>query len=939
MANEGDFARLTRLFEQAVATDAAGRQALLKQVAAEDPALAERLAAMLAADAHDIDPLREAIAASARAAEPGTNLPARIGPFAVIQRLGAGGMGVVYLCRRTEQDFEQLLAVKRLPAAADSDFARQRLRIERSVLARLRHPNIAQLVDGGEEDDGTPFVAMEYVEGEAIDAYASRLQLGLRDRVKLFLALCDALQFAHRNLVVHRDIKAANVQIDRHGQLKLLDFGIAKLLTDAGDDDATPTVASTMTPHYASPEQVRGQPVGPASDIYSMGVLLYELLSGRRPYDLKTRSPAEMERIICETPPPPLPGRRVTDLDSIIACAMHKEPERRYASAAAFGEDLKRWLDDRPVEARRDSAVYRAQRFVRRHPFGTAASALIALLVIGFGSVMAWQAHQLALQRDAAELEAVKAVRVADFMEQLFEDVDPGKTQGAAITAGQLLSQGQKRLQQDFDTLPEVKARLLGVIGRTWRRLGEHQKARDVHERARQTLEQAEIDDPASDAQNRFDLAYADYRLGRLGEALAGHEAALALRRSIHDGDHADLANSLREVGLLRQGTGDLDGAAEFYEQAHAMYKRLGPDHASARAATLMDLAGIAMARGDLEKALLQAKHSLDVQLSLHGEIHPEVATATNNVSFILTRLNRLDESLIFQERSVRIRKQLYGPDNPITLRAAKNLAIIYWRLGMPARAAVLYRDAARDWLAEEPSEALPLSYFNLVNYGKILNILGEHQQVKSVIDALTEFAALSPDVQAFDRARVQELRGLWLRTTARPSQAAAHFRKAARWLRQDEADRSSEIERVMTFAAIADSEAAPDPTALDRLIAVIDRQLDGRERLPAEAGGYLAAIARAQAALGREAAAADTAQRLQAAVERIFKAGSLQHAAFEVQAAGWLIAAGRKRGLAARLDAAREAATKALHEVGQTFPLIEEIRADVSELQARLDG
>ena len=328
--NADEFRRLDDWFQRAVGVDGEAREAVLAECAAQDPNLLPRLIAMLAVDGRSEDPLRRAVVNETEAA-----VPERIGPFEVVSRLGAGGMGVVYLCRRSGPDFEQQVAVKRLPAAGDSDFARERLKIERRVLAGLRHPNIAQLVDGGEEADGTPWVAMEYVEGESIDRHVQRLKLDRRARIELFLPLCEALQFAHRNGVVHRDIKAANVLIDTHGQLKLLDFGIAKLVGDADIGEAAMTVAATMTPHYASPEQIRGEPVTQASDVYSLGVLLYELLAGKRPYEFPTRRPAEIERIVSETEPPPLAGPNATDLDCIVRCAMHKDPARRYASARA----------------------------------------------------------------------------------------------------------------------------------------------------------------------------------------------------------------------------------------------------------------------------------------------------------------------------------------------------------------------------------------------------------------------------------------------------------------------------------------------------------------------------------------------------------------------------------------------------------------------------
>ena len=366
------FSKLSRLFDQAIDLDASGRERLLTELRATDAELAERLVAMLEADGHDGDVLSRVVGGSET--ESVRPIPETIGPFRVMKKLGEGGMGVVYLGQRKTADFEQLLAIKRLNAAVDTELARHRLLIEQRVLASLRHSHIAQFVDGGEDADGTPYVAMEYVDGVPLLEHVRDNELSQRERVTLFLDLCKAVHFAHQHLIVHRDIKAGNVMIDQHGTLKLLDFGIAKLLGEerGGHDKTVLTVAGAMTPHYASPEQIRGESVTPLTDVYSLGVLLYELLAGRRPYDIQTRRPTEIERIICLTDPgPPLASRRGRDgdLNSIVLKAMHKEKDRRYQSAAQLAEDLERWLDGRPVLARPDSASYRLRLFMRRHPF------------------------------------------------------------------------------------------------------------------------------------------------------------------------------------------------------------------------------------------------------------------------------------------------------------------------------------------------------------------------------------------------------------------------------------------------------------------------------------------------------------------------------------------------------------------------------------------
>lgn len=936
---ETTWARLQRDFADLSEADVVTRQERLDAIRRENPARATQLERLLRADdaVATLSGSFGSAVAELLADHEADRRGERVGAFELEEQIGAGGMGVVYRARRVG-DFEQTVAVKFLSRLIASPEMLERFATERQILARLEHPYIARLIDGGTTTSGEPYLVMEYVRGVGVLDYCAAHALGLRGRMRLFARIVQAVEFAHRSLVVHRDLKPGNILITDDGVPRLLDFGIASLVGGEAGRDAV----VAMTPEYASPEQLADQNVTTASDVYALGAILHQMLTGRLPHAPDPMTVDTLRAAITREPPPqpsrtPLPGLRLgAEVDALTARALNPDPERRYGSAGDLLNDVRRFLDHQPLEAIGDAPTYRVACFLRRH---AAASIVTGLALITVAGVSGIYVHQLQAARHAAEVEAAKAVQVADFMERLFEDVDPGETQGAELTAAQLLIQGKNRLESDLGTLPEVKTRLLGVIGRTWRRLGNFDAAYAAHEQAQLILDRDAIDDPAIRAQNRFDLAYAEYELGRVTEALAGHEAALSLRRSIHTEDHPDLADSLRETGLLRQQTGDLDGAAEHFEQARAMYDRMGTAYGSAEAATSMDLAGIAMARQNFDSAFHEAQRSLDVQLDLHGEIHPEVATATNNIAIILSRLNRLDEAAGMYERSLRIREQLYGSDNPITQRAHRNLALHYWRRGMLARAAVSYRAAAATWLAAEPSASLPLGYFQVVDYGSILLTLGDYAAAEKVVESVTNFAARAPDTQASDRARVHELQGRWLRATGRFSEAASEFREAAAWLRQDEAAWETDIERVLTFAEISDFEARPSPEALDALTRTVHAQLDDRQRPPTEAGSYLVALGQGQSTLGRTDAAAETARRLQDAVERIFETGSLEHAAFMIHAARWQIAAGQHDEIAAALEAAAIAALRAREQAGESFPLIESILADVANLRAELDG
>jgi len=688
-----DFIKLERRFNEALELDADGRAAAVASLKAESPDLGARLEAMLTADAGNADPL---IRLFEDAPEIEQALPETIGPFKVLRRLGQGGMGVVYLCRRLGGDFEQLLAVKRLNAASDSSSARERLRTERRLLATLRHPNIAQLVDGGEEADGTPYVAMEFVDGVQIQRYAERERLDRMARVRLFLSLCDAAHFAHQNSVVHRDIKPANVLIDRAGHLKLLDFGIAKLLDERrGNEKTALTIAGAMTPHYASPEQIRGEPVTSLSDIYSLGVLLYELVAGRRPYDIRTRRPTEIERIVCrDEPPPPLPARRGRDgdLNCIVGRAMHKDPGRRYASAVQLAEDLTRWLDGRPVLARPDSAGYRLRTFARRHPFGVAASSLLALLLVGFSASMTWQASELAAQRDRAEREALAANETADFLIELFAVSDPRESNPTDVRARDLLERAAEQLPAELDSDPLMRARLLHVIGLAFANLGEDRRGTELLEQALALRQSHAGPESAATADSLNRLGNVHRRFGRLKEAEPMLVRALRWRRSHGPVDH-DLADSYNNVGLLQNELGWYQQAEASLREAIELHRRVGGVDTTQAAAPLHNLALSLRQQDRLDEARQAALESLAIKRPNDWSLS-SLANTLAVLAGIERRRGDLAAALAASEESLALRKQVFGRDNVMIASGLATHAGVQHALGHQVEAEALYREA-----------------------------------------------------------------------------------------------------------------------------------------------------------------------------------------------------------------------------------------------------
>lgn len=458
------------LFEQALERPPDERAAFLDQACHGDEALRREVRSLLSS--HDDAPgfLDQPLSLDAPSGDDGAaHTGQRIGAYRLVREIGHGGMGAVYLAERADGQFHQQVAVKFVRHGVDSATLRRRFRAERQILARLDHPHIARLIDGGVSENGLPYLAMEYVEGTRIDHYCDAHHLSTNKRLRLFLAVCKAVHYAHQNLIVHRDLKPSNILVTEGGTVKLLDFGIAKLLDDNAAatplDEAPRTGMRVMTPEYASPEQIRGEPVTTAFDVYALGIILYELLAGQRPYRLSGLSPGEMERIVCEkaparpstavtreaqtdamraatpeeisrmrsTQPDKLRRRLAGDLDTLVMMALHKDPSRRYRSVGQLSEDLRRHLDGLPVTARPDSFAYRISKFIRRHWMGVAAAVFIFVSLLGGTATTAWQACVAEQQRRkaltiaqtaiASDSEILKAHNTLALIEEWLSDV------------------------------------------------------------------------------------------------------------------------------------------------------------------------------------------------------------------------------------------------------------------------------------------------------------------------------------------------------------------------------------------------------------------------------------------------------------------------------------------------------------------------------------
>ncbi|MDA8020860.1 MAG: serine/threonine-protein kinase [Thermoanaerobaculia bacterium] len=639
-----DFERVDRILRRALEYEGERRERWIRRATRGEPDLEVRVRKLLEAANDDggFAPGGAHELASGRLGETGSELGAltagdRVGKYRILGTLGRGGMATVYLAERADGEFEHQVALKLLDPAPFDEESRRRFHDERRILARFRHPHVAQIHDGGLARDGRPFFVLEWVDGLPLDEHCSQQGLGLEQRLRLILQVLDALGEAHRQLVVHRDLKPSNLLVTADGRVKMLDFGIAKILQDVESTvdrqqaHATTRFLRVLTPQYASPEQVRGEAISTATDIYQVGGLLYLLLAGRTPHDLSGSTPADVERIVCaEVPPPPSEvastawRRRLTgDLDAIVMKALRKEPRMRYESAAELAADLEAYLDRRPVSARRGATWYRMRRWVRRHAVLTT---LLVLLGV-YALTVTWLGWRFDKERRAAEASASLAIASSNFLQDLFRDADPYRAGRGDLTVRDLLDRAQERADRQFAAEPLTAAAVQGLIARALLNLGDRGAAAESLSRVDALLERgadgfgtelirfdalataavlAQHESRLSEAGELIDRADALFeqlpqahrtregrarilRLRGRGADLAGrHADAVEIFRNAEeisaggarpDWDRVLLARHDRVLAMIRGGM-NLDQAVELATESIELHQRhLGEDH------------------------------------------------------------------------------------------------------------------------------------------------------------------------------------------------------------------------------------------------------------------------------------------------------------------------------------------------------------------------
>ena len=776
------FRRAEELFLRLSALPEAGRATALDEACGSDAALARevqdlldhasRMGRFLEEPALGADfglPSQETLAAQALAAEDLTGQ--RVGRYRLERCIGSGGMGTVYLATRADAEFDQRVAVKLVKRGMDSEEILRRFRAERQTLAALHHPNIALLLDGGVTDSGQPYLVMEYVEGEPIDRYCDRHRLPVEARLALFLTICDAVKHAHQNLVIHRDLKPANILVSRDGIPKLVDFGIAKLIAPGERPHATVAQERRLTPEYASPEQVTGRPVTTSSDIYSLGVVLYELLCGRQPYRFPTRTPAEIERVVAEGPAP-LPSTAVTrvepvesvvpagtdadprppvtpdgvgaarsarpdalarrlrgDLDTIVLMALRKEPERRYASVDHLASDIRSHLAGLPVSAHRDTFGYRFTKFARRHRVGTALGA-VAVLLLGLAvGTVSWQARVASLQRDAALAAREQSEATVAFLQQMLASVDPGE-RGPAVTVREVLDEAAVRVDTELASQPLVQAGLRTTIGRTY------------------------------------------LSLGLLDAAETQLQGALELRRARLGPWHRNVADSLCDLSDVLYARQSLDQAQAAIEQALDIYRDPRSDNAATRSAdaskALTRLGVVQFSKGELEAAEASHRQALAIRREEPGPGSIEVAESLNALAAVHLVTDRPDEAEPGLREALEIRRARLGPEHPLVAESLGNLASALRKQGDLPGAERLFLeelDLARRVLGDAHPEVAVTRKNLAVLLAQRGDLAGAEEQLRACL-VIREASYPPTDYRVFltqiDLADVLEARGEW---------------------------------------------------------------------------------------------------------------------------------------------------------------------------------
>lgn len=681
---------LQAIFHQALERPIAQRRQYV-EAQTRDPELQQEIFDLLDAE-NAADPLIDP--ASLFLADDPNITGSTIGSYQVIEEIGSGGMGRVYLAERSDGAFTKKVAIKIVKKGMDSAAVVERFTQERQILASLDHPHIAGVLDGGITDDGRPYFVMEYVDGIPITEYCDLHKLSISERLQLFRQICDAVHYAHQNLIVHRDLKPNNILVNANGELKLLDFGIAKLLESDANALQTQTGAILATPAYAAPEQLTGSAITTVTDVYALGVLLYELLAGRRPFEVK-RTPLEFQALVLNSEPM-RPSTAITqlpqaednektldtttlaetrnvqsrqlrallrgDLDTICLTALMREPEMRYNSVSALANDVSLHLQGLPIHARPANLLYRARKFYNRHQIGVF-TALCAS--IGFVGLVGYSTAQIAQERDIALTEKARTEEVVQFVTGLFRAADPAQAKGENVTAREILAAGVEQVEFEMQDRPEIQATMQRVLGEVYYELGVSDTADKLLNDALQTQLQNSEQDTLETAKTYLALGMHQQTVGNFEDAETSFEQAMSIRLAQLPQDHYDVLEVISAEAFLEESLGNFPKSRTLHEQALGMAKRLASEPSDAIVAFQMaKLASVLRLEDKLDEAQQLLRDALVMQDKIYGGAHPTSDETRRQLAELLTDLRQYEEAETQFKILIDSRTKTLGPDH-----------------------------------------------------------------------------------------------------------------------------------------------------------------------------------------------------------------------------------------------------------------------------------
>ena len=685
----GRWDRVTEAFGVLVELETADRQAGLDALAIADPTIHGEVASLLASSDAVGDRFDQPTFAGVLGATDQPSLSGRrIGPYLITREIGRGGMGAVWEAQRADDQYQKRVAIKMVVMGRDTESMLRRFRVERELLARLEHGNIATLLDGGVTEEGQPWFAMEYIEGEPITTWCATNRLSVRRRVELFRQVCAATQYAHEHLVVHRDLKPTNILVATDGTVKLLDFGVAKL-TDPGDPDAglTGTAAIALTAAYASPEQLRGESVSTASDIYSLGVVLYELLTGVRPFTGLPGNTAE------RTANPPSRAvtaetaaamgtdgvRRVSqalqgDLDAVVLTALRPEIARRYRSVEQFSDDLQRALDGRQVSARPDTLGYRSTSLIRRNKVATAAAGVATIALVAATAISLREAALARAERDHAVLEANRTQQVTQFFQDVLSTPKPTE-QGRDITVVEAIDAAIPKIDSSFAAAPDIRAAVENTLGSTLHDMGLYERARPLFEdalRLRIALDRGQPTRERADV--LYDLAGVENETGASQRAESLYTQAIAMYGALRPVDSVGIYRGMNNLATAIHAQGRLVEAAALYGRIAAWLGTRGPSQREPRLVALANQATALAEVGRYQEAEPLLREAATEYSAIYGAENSRVATVLQPLAGALMFQKKFDEAAVVARRAREINAAALGPTNVSTVASMRML-------------------------------------------------------------------------------------------------------------------------------------------------------------------------------------------------------------------------------------------------------------------------